>query len=150
MGSNRLVVLPARACLVVVYIFTTHEHHAIALPTTTTCRSMYFWEHIVLVTFTPENWIENFRMNRETFEYLCAQLRPHIQRQNTRLRTPIIVEHRYDLLELPSYHLVCCLLAIYRVSHHRPSLRRFASRETMYLCLCHCARYLCCHRFCTF
>ena len=33
-------------------------------------------------------------MNRETFEYLCAQLRPHIQRQNTRLRTPISVEHR--------------------------------------------------------
>ena len=55
---------------------------------------MYFWEHIVLVTFTPENWMENFRMNRETFEYLCAQLRPHIQRQNTRLRTPISVEHR--------------------------------------------------------
>ena len=51
---------------------------------------MYFWEHIVLVTFTPENWVENFRMNRET---LCAQLRPHIQHQNTHLRTPISVEH---------------------------------------------------------
>lgn len=55
---------------------------------------MYFWNHIVLVTFTPDNWIENFRMNRETFDYLCTQLRPWIQRKNTRLRQAISVEHR--------------------------------------------------------
>ena len=55
---------------------------------------MYFWNHIVLVTFTQENWIENFRMNRETFDYLCTQLRPWIQRKSTRLREPISVEHR--------------------------------------------------------
>ena len=47
--------------------------------------------------FTKENWIENLRMSRETFQYLCTQLRPHIQRQDTRLRRPISVEHRLGI-----------------------------------------------------
>ena len=48
----------------------------------------------MLRTFTDLDWIENFRVSRETFYYLCEKLRPRIERQNTHLRRSICVEHR--------------------------------------------------------
>ena len=48
----------------------------------------------MLRTFTPSDWIENFRVSKETFLYLCGKLRPYIKRQDTRLRKAICVEHR--------------------------------------------------------
>ena len=57
-------------------------------------RSSQFWEKIVLETFGPINWIENFRMSRETFGFLCEKLRPRISRQSTRLRRAISTEKR--------------------------------------------------------
>lgn len=58
-----------------------------------TYRSTHFWEYINQ-TFTEEDWIENYRVSRNTFLYLCNELRPTIQRQNTRMRQAIKVEHR--------------------------------------------------------
>ena len=48
----------------------------------------------MLRTFTDYDWLENFRMSRATFQYLCTQLRPAIERRDTRLRRAITVEHR--------------------------------------------------------
>jgi hypothetical protein len=45
-------------------------------------------------TFNTADWIENFRVSKETFFYMCEKLRPVIQRQNTRMRTAIGVEQR--------------------------------------------------------
>uniref|UniRef100_A0A1X7TZ97 Transposase Helix-turn-helix domain-containing protein n=1 Tax=Amphimedon queenslandica TaxID=400682 RepID=A0A1X7TZ97_AMPQE len=39
-------------------------------------------------------WYENFRVRRHTFKYLCKKLRPHIEKETTRLRYPISVELR--------------------------------------------------------
>ena len=56
-------------------------------------RSTRWWED-VLGHFVPHDWMENFRMSRETFQYLCDQLRPLVQKQNTRMRRPVSTEHR--------------------------------------------------------
>ena len=39
-------------------------------------------------------WRENQRMSKETFEIICNELRPHLQRQETRFRHPVTVEVR--------------------------------------------------------
>ena len=57
-------------------------------------RSVFWWEHIVLRTFTDQDWVENFRLSWKSFYCLCEQLKPLIQRQNTRLRQAVCVEHR--------------------------------------------------------
>ena len=56
--------------------------------------SLSWWDKIVLETFSERDWIENFRVSKNTFHYLCNKLRPHIERQKTRLRRSICVEHR--------------------------------------------------------
>ena len=45
-------------------------------------------------TFTPSDWIENFRVSRDTFLFLCDQLKPAIKRKDTQLRKAICIEHR--------------------------------------------------------
>ena len=59
-------------------------------------RSGHWWQHVV-PSFTPREWLENFRMSKSTFEYLCDQLRPFVQRQHTRLRSPLSVERRVTI-----------------------------------------------------
>ena len=49
---------------------------------------------MVLQTFGSHDWVENFRMKKETFQYLRNQLRPSIERRDTQLRSAISVEHR--------------------------------------------------------
>ena len=48
----------------------------------------------MLETFDTRDWVENFRMKRETFDYLCDKLCPSIIRQDTRFRTAISLEQR--------------------------------------------------------
>ena len=48
-------------------------------------------------TFTDSDWIETFRICKETFLYLCAKLKPAIERQDTRMRQAICVEHQVAL-----------------------------------------------------
>lgn len=57
-------------------------------------RSDHWWNHIVLQTFSANDWIENFRMSKQTFSYLCQRLSPCLQRQNTTMRRSISVEQR--------------------------------------------------------
>ena len=45
-------------------------------------------------TFTPIDWIENFRVSKDTFYYLCQELRYVIGRQDTQLRKAVSVEQR--------------------------------------------------------
>ena len=40
------------------------------------------------------DWIENFRMAQETFLYVYNELRPYIEKQDTKLRKAIPVEKR--------------------------------------------------------
>ena len=57
-------------------------------------RSTHWWDTIVNGTFSDADWLENFRMSRQTFAYLCNELRPRLSRSDTNLRKAIAVEHR--------------------------------------------------------
>ena len=48
----------------------------------------------MLETFSPRDWIENFRLSRGTVDYLCRHLRPYIEYSNTWLRTAISLQKR--------------------------------------------------------
>ena len=64
-------------------------------------RSTEWWDNIVLRTFTERDWIENFRVSKETFYLLCDKLWPHIRRKDTHLRMSITVEHRVAITITP-------------------------------------------------
>ena len=59
------------------------------------------------------DWLENFRISRDTFHFLCDKLRPVIARQNTRFRICICVEKR---LAITLWCLATC--AEYRTIGH--------------------------------
>ena len=48
-------------------------------------RSSDFWEYIINRTFNENDWYENFKMRKETFLYLCSELRVYIEKENTQL-----------------------------------------------------------------
>ena len=57
-------------------------------------RSSHFWQYIVKRTFSASDWHENFRMSKETFDYLCEKLRLQIEKKDTPRRPAIPVEQR--------------------------------------------------------
>ena len=63
------------------------------------------------MVFLSADWIENFRISHETSNYLCQQLRPVIEKQNTRLHCLLSVEKHCDSIVLnidlvPAYMIV--------------------------------------------
>lgn len=57
-------------------------------------RSSHWWEHIVSSCFTPHDWLQNFHMSKDTFTYLCDQLRSSISKSDTTMRKAISTEQR--------------------------------------------------------
>lgn len=57
-------------------------------------RSDQWWSYIVLRTFTDRDWLDNFRMSKNTFLYLCTQLSPSLRRSDTVMRRSVSVERR--------------------------------------------------------
>ena len=57
-------------------------------------RRSAWWERIVNQCFEGRDWLENFRMSRDTFLYLCEELKPAIERQDSVLRRTIPVQQR--------------------------------------------------------
>ena len=53
-------------------------------------RVRYSMVAIVIYTW----WKENLRMSRETFDILCTELRPFVERKLSRFRQPISVQTR--------------------------------------------------------
>ena len=60
-------------------------------------RSSHWWDEIVNSRFTLEDWLANFRMSRDTYVYLCEQLRSSITKHDTTMRKAITVEKRVAL-----------------------------------------------------
>ena len=60
-------------------------------------RSGHWWEHVVKTTFTPQDWLCNFRVSHDTFRYLCTKLSPCICKVDTTMRKAISVEKRVAL-----------------------------------------------------
>ena len=51
-------------------------------------------DDVVLNRFGPRDWKENFRVSKATFDYLCHNLQPLIQKASTSMRRPVSVERR--------------------------------------------------------
>ena len=64
--------------------------------------------------FTESDWLENFRMGRHTFIYVCSQLRPYIKRKITIMREPKSEEKRVAVT------IWCLDIYKCRISYHRP------------------------------
>ena len=60
-------------------------------------RSYYWWNHIVCLTFSAGDWLDNFRMSQATFVYVCNELRSAIERTDTEMRKAVPVEQRVAL-----------------------------------------------------
>ena len=57
-------------------------------------RSSRWWEYVVLQSFQDHDWKKNFRMSKRIFDYLCNQVGPLLQHQDTRIRKAIPVPKR--------------------------------------------------------
>ena len=65
------------------------------------------------------DWLQNFRVSRATFLYLCSELEPGIAKKRTRFRTPISVSkascnHTLGVGNHNRYHTVAHLFGVAR------------------------------------
>ena len=44
-----------------------------------------------------EEWKENFRMSKQSFDKLCNELHPYIEKQQTNMRSPVDVRKQVAL-----------------------------------------------------
>lgn len=51
-------------------------------------------------TFNDQDWIENFRVSKATFTYLCQQLSAPLRRQDTTMCKVMSVERRALLVNI--------------------------------------------------
>jgi len=80
-------------------------------------RFSNWWEGVVLQSFGPRDWLDNFRVSRETFNYLCEQLRPLIQKETTVMRRPVSVQRHVGFwphLQPSEYRTIAHLFGIAR------------------------------------
>ncbi|XP_071499208.1 uncharacterized protein [Diadema antillarum] len=57
-------------------------------------RSGNFWQQVVNEEFTAQDFRENFRVNKSTFEFLCTELEPAIWKSDTNFREAVTVRER--------------------------------------------------------
>ena len=57
-------------------------------------RSKDWWVQVVHGVYGEEWWYDNLRMSKDTFDALCSELRPYVQRKDTKFRQAITVEGR--------------------------------------------------------
>ena len=64
-------------------------------------RSREWWTDIVKGTFSDDQWMENFRMTKATFEILCDDLRPSFPDLARSVREPLQLPLRCTGWPLP-------------------------------------------------
>ena len=74
--------------------FGMHGRGSSARTVWTKDRSSHWWDHVVNSCFTAQDWLNNFRMSKETFMYLCDKLRTSIVKADTVMRKAIPTEQR--------------------------------------------------------
>ena len=62
-----------------------------------------WWDTFINNVVMPEEWVENFRMSKDSFMSLCYELKPYIEKNVTRLRVPIPFTKR---VAITIYYLV--------------------------------------------
>lgn len=60
-------------------------------------RTSTWWDNFVCGIVVEEEWKENFRMSKPTFDKLCHDLCPLIERKETIMRSPVSVEKQVAL-----------------------------------------------------
>ncbi|KAG5847203.1 hypothetical protein ANANG_G00123530 [Anguilla anguilla] len=60
----------------------------------TNIESTDWWERVVMKEFQPRDWLEKFRMSKDTFFFLCNKLKPRLTRQDTHFRLALPLEKR--------------------------------------------------------
>ena len=71
-------------CAIIYFLLTTLGTFSLL-----SYRSKTWWEYVVLQTFYDSDWLANFRVSKDTFLFICTKLRPHIERQDTKMRGSI-------------------------------------------------------------
>ena len=61
-------------------------------------RTSAWWDNLFNGVMVEEEWKENLRMSRESFNELCDLLGPYIEQQTTHMRRPITVETQVAIL----------------------------------------------------
>ena len=97
-------------------------------------RSSYWWDHVVNNTFSAHDWLENFRMSQATFLYVCSEIRPLIEKEDT-----MIDENCYS-----SWAASCSNSLVFGDKFRLPYNRPFVWCIKAY-CLCCYQRSMCCH-----
>ena len=49
---------------------------------------------MVMRSFMHEDWLQNFRMCKETFLYICNRLSPELEKSDTVMRKALSVQRR--------------------------------------------------------
>lgn len=70
-------------------------------------RSSFWWENIVLKSFTDDDFVSNFRVDKKTFDDICDMVRQNLEPKNQILkpRNPISVEKQ---VAVALYKLASC------------------------------------------
>ena len=84
-------------------------------------RTEEWWDRIVNQCFNHQDWLKNFRMLQDMFLYLCQELTPAIERQDTVLRKAISVQQRvaitlWKLAANAEYRTIAHLFGVSRSS----------------------------------
>ena len=82
-------------------------------------RLSNWWEDVVLNNFGQHDWMQNFRMSKQSFDYLCGQLKDVLEKQTTKLRKPLTVQQRvaitlWVLANTSEHHTVAHLFGVAR------------------------------------
>ena len=90
-------------------------------------KSNIWWDNIVLSSFTDQDWLNNFRISRQAFLYLCDKLSSRLQRQDIVMRCCISVQKHVAIT-------LWCLVtpAKYRTVGHVFGVSRSSVRENVH------------------
>ena len=80
-------------------------------------RSSTWWEDVVLKSFGPRNWRENFQVSKATFDYICYNLKSLVGKQNTSMRRLVSVERRVAItLWIPTPSEYCSIAHLFGIA----------------------------------
>ena len=79
-------------------------------------RSSTWWDRIGNQSFTERDWLENFRMSRGTFLYLCAELKSYVKKEDTVMREQRVAIALWRLATNGDYRTIAHLFGVSRAS----------------------------------
>ena len=87
-------------------------------------QSREWWPDIVKGTLSDDQWMENFRMTKATFEILCDDLRPSFPDQARSIREPLQLDHRvaiavYWMASSTEYRTIANLFGVGKSTVHK-------------------------------